>query len=338
MNCSAAIAVRQAPASGGSARPQAAALPGFSALVKELAAELPASPGTPIPGAADKLPKSGTPQTSDSPIPEPANGTQLRDTPDIPRRFTRDGISGNGKPLRWPLDRRTDDVIVPVLLPVLQTPLLIGRKPSEQAPENHSDRVAAPTDLKPDATNEQMHPDVALHIRLQTHDLPVTAGQTRASEEQPLQKPKPGKTSPIPQADAPSSESDKTADGLKRRIVIASVRPTEVEGQPERELSPPPPAPDAASHNNSAAADPDLNRAGPAVTPRTQAAEQPATPNAHLAEPLHDRKQAAQPLRSMSLEFAPEGARDIKLRLSERAGEVHISLHSNDSALSGTVA
>jgi hypothetical protein len=38
-------------------------------------------------------------------------------------------------------------------------------------------------------------------------------------------------------------------------------------------------------------------------------------------------------LRSLSLEFAPDGAGDIKVRLSERAGDVHISLHGTDPSL-----
>lgn len=37
----------------------------------------------------------------------------------------------------------------------------------------------------------------------------------------------------------------------------------------------------------------------------------------------------------MSLEFTPDGAQDVRVRLSERGGDVHISLHSTDAALSG---
>jgi hypothetical protein len=35
----------------------------------------------------------------------------------------------------------------------------------------------------------------------------------------------------------------------------------------------------------------------------------------------------------MSFEFAGGGAGDVKLRLSERAGEVHVSLHSSDATV-----
>ncbi len=44
---------------------------------------------------------------------------------------------------------------------------------------------------------------------------------------------------------------------------------------------------------------------------------------------------AAQPLRSVSLEFSPDGAADIRLRLSEKSGDVHITLHSADPSLTG---
>jgi hypothetical protein len=39
----------------------------------------------------------------------------------------------------------------------------------------------------------------------------------------------------------------------------------------------------------------------------------------------------------MALEFTPDGASDIKVRLSEQGGDVHISLHGTDPALAGRV-
>ena len=37
----------------------------------------------------------------------------------------------------------------------------------------------------------------------------------------------------------------------------------------------------------------------------------------------------------MSLEFTPDGGRDVRLRVVERGGEVHVSLHSTDNSLTG---
>lgn len=66
----------------------------------------------------------------------------------------------------------------------------------------------------------------------------------------------------------------------------------------------------------------------------------PQAPAAHLAEEPVSRQpeQHAQPLRSLSLEFTPDGAQDVRVRLAERAGDVHISLHSTDPALSGRLS
>jgi hypothetical protein len=61
-----------------------------------------------------------------------------------------------------------------------------------------------------------------------------------------------------------------------------------------------------------------------------------APPSAAAAhDVLPERAETTQPLRNVSLEFTPDGASDVRLRLSERSGEVHISLHSSDPSLSG---
>lgn len=39
-------------------------------------------------------------------------------------------------------------------------------------------------------------------------------------------------------------------------------------------------------------------------------------------------------LRSVAIEFTPDGAQEVRMRLTERAGDVHISVHSTDSSLS----
>jgi hypothetical protein len=42
-----------------------------------------------------------------------------------------------------------------------------------------------------------------------------------------------------------------------------------------------------------------------------------------------------QQVRSVALEFTPDGGHDVRLRVVERAGDVHVTLHSNDANLTG---
>jgi hypothetical protein len=63
--------------------------------------------------------------------------------------------------------------------------------------------------------------------------------------------------------------------------------------------------------------------------------EVPTAPRAAAPPEPPSHEPVATPLKSVSLEFTPDGAGDIKLRVAERAGEVHISLHSSDPSLSG---
>ncbi|HWF09010.1 MAG TPA: hypothetical protein VG297_11135 [Bryobacteraceae bacterium] len=56
-----------------------------------------------------------------------------------------------------------------------------------------------------------------------------------------------------------------------------------------------------------------------------------------IPEPPPETPKAPTPMRSLALEFTPDGAHDIKVRLSEHSGDVHISLHGTDPALAGRV-
>ncbi len=87
----------------------------------------------------------------------------------------------------------------------------------------------------------------------------------------------------------------------------------------------------------------------PVVPTTTAPAPSPETPVIVKPEPqpsgvpwrqesLVDPAKTQQPLRSLSLEFTPDGARDIKVRLSEHGGDVHISLHGTDPSLAGRVS
>lgn len=80
----------------------------------------------------------------------------------------------------------------------------------------------------------------------------------------------------------------------------------------------------------------------PITTPlqvQTQpATSKPAPPSGEIlaqADEPTAPEPKSQPLRSVSIEFTPDGAQDVRLRLSEHAGDVHISLHTTDPSLSG---
>jgi hypothetical protein len=78
----------------------------------------------------------------------------------------------------------------------------------------------------------------------------------------------------------------------------------------------------------------------PALAPMTarDATPEPAAGNAPLREESTvDQTKTQHSLRSLAIEFSPDGAGDIKVRLSERAGDVHISLHGTDPSLAGRV-
>jgi hypothetical protein len=77
----------------------------------------------------------------------------------------------------------------------------------------------------------------------------------------------------------------------------------------------------------------------PFASMSTSAKTEQPDPTAHLEEPPPDQpKQQAQQLRSISIDFTPDGAQDVRLRLAERAGDVHISLHSTNPELTGRLS
>jgi hypothetical protein len=72
----------------------------------------------------------------------------------------------------------------------------------------------------------------------------------------------------------------------------------------------------------------------PALPPASKPMPQSGGVPAQAEEPTSPEPKT-QPLRSVSIEFTPDGTQDVRLRLSEHAGDVHISLHTSDPSLSG---
>ena len=73
---------------------------------------------------------------------------------------------------------------------------------------------------------------------------------------------------------------------------------------------------------------PDHAKLEPEVRPR-------ATAEAAAEIPAQTSRTPPQTLRSLALEFTPDGAQDVRVRVTQRAGDVHISLHSADDSLNG---
>jgi hypothetical protein len=70
--------------------------------------------------------------------------------------------------------------------------------------------------------------------------------------------------------------------------------------------------------------------APPAPSLKTEAPKpQPSVP-VPPAEPPAVEKPQAQPVRSVALEFRPDGSQNVRVRLAEHAGEVRVSVHSAD--------
>jgi hypothetical protein len=91
---------------------------------------------------------------------------------------------------------------------------------------------------------------------------------------------------------------------------------------------------------NPAATVPVAQPHAPAIPLDTPAPAREPTASAQAAAALReelpvDRNKPQPAMRSLSLEFTPDGSHDIKLRLSERGGDVHISVHGTDASLAG---
>lgn len=74
-------------------------------------------------------------------------------------------------------------------------------------------------------------------------------------------------------------------------------------------------------------------KAEPAKTDNAASRNEPPKAPAAATPQSAAEKAPAQPVKSVALEFTPDGARDVKVRLSERGGEVHVSVHSTDPSV-----
>ena len=147
---------------------------------------------------------------------------------------------------------------------------------------------------------------IPLAVRPKNSDRPPSKDEIGAEAEHPLQRRHAGEIHHAPQSQTDSSAINNVEQSPTATPAIRSQSHLAVPAEP---------------------AIPRPERQTP------QAAEKPVESAAPA--PPETKETSSQPLRSVSLEFTPDGLSDVRLRLSERSGEVHISVHSNDPSMHG---
>jgi hypothetical protein len=190
-----------------------------------------------------------------------------------------------------------------------------------------------PTSTAPQEQTLDLRPAPALELKIRAQDLqnaeqpatPAGASGATSTSKPPADQP----TDTELPATATSGTQPR-AEQIVHTFAIAA-GPAAIEATPAQlaqmstiAIPPSPVNPPQAININASSA--------PAPPPQAHAAHLPDEPASRQPE------QNAQPLRSLSLEFAPDGAQDVRVRVAERAGDVHISLHSTDPALSGRLS
>jgi hypothetical protein len=328
----------------------------FSQMVAQMVAEsadteTAPTPAVPVPAAAAqalKLPSklanaaaafidpladpSAAVKVASAPLPEtliPAGGRRA-DT-----RSAAPSNAGNAQPSSVPVD-----VNVPIpIVPKLPLPGLAGGGSTEQKVAAVSTaEETAPIRLEP-----QPILDVKIHLNQPEQQpapvvpspvasaAPANATQGDREEMAGQQSPERGSSDP---GDPDTSPATEASGHPLPRIAVNQEAVAFVQQQRADAVSTPPLAHDSAAAPVGAMPAPPT----PAPVSGRDATPEPTAGSALPREesPL-DQTKTQQPLRSLALEFSPDGAGDIKVRLSERAGDVHISLHGTDPSLAGRV-
>jgi hypothetical protein len=214
----------------------------------------------------------------------------------------------------------------------------IRPKPLDAAGGEDGDRSAPKAAAMPNQpTNEVLGPEVAVEIRLHPKEtnsetLVAVKGTETPDNTEPFQPPptQPDPAQPGPAADVRSEPKSAVPETLGHEVLVAHDRAVTAEraiqdtgvqlNTPQREAQViaevrPEPVPGHAKSQ------PEVHSA--------------ATADAPAGAELKDAKSQPQTLRSLALEFTPDGAEDVRVRVTEKGGTVHISLHSADDSLSG---
>jgi len=264
----------------------------------------------------------------------------------IPEEITKKGRSTHAAPAKsLPLDAAPKEkgFVVAVALPQVteHTPLpRLVRKPATEDSTTERKAVTSTPEPARDSTPEILASPAALEVRLRV--APDSVKRSAGFPDKPLPVAKESKNDtadkPEKEPNQPRVEVEPAPLLQKAHQPATQVQPStrgshsagpETVAHPQTEVT----------HARSSAVPPATsdNFIKPALpqqaTPRAEVKDTPAP--SHAQELLPERPETPQPLRNVSLEFTPDGASDVRLRVSERSGEVHISLHSSDPSLSG---
>ncbi len=275
---------------------------------------------------------------------------------------------GKAKPEATPHDRHTDSPAVPTEAPVPLPPLPV--KPPDAPPAGEARPV--PIHLNAAAVAPAA-PEAALTVVIHTDDanaavpspqvvpVPVASGPVHdigAADIAPTPTRRNQQTAPV--VGAPPDE----AAGQGPDEGSATASGTSPNTASPAGTSPPASSGGGTGHHRGGGdsltdsrtggtdappVDPGLRHAGgaqnfqmQAEAPKNSAGVDPRPTDTHASEagrqtarqePPIAEKAPSQPVRSVSLEFTPDGGRDVRVRLSERAGEVHVSVHSTDPSI-----
>lgn len=211
-------------------------------------------------------------------------------------------------------------LVAPVPLPILILPApLKSQAPASGQPPIQSAPIPQPEPAP------IMSSQPALEVRLRsTADAKETtvAPPTRIQPEPtPTPVAGPSQTPAAPPVPIAQPVSFAAAKAISAEPALQTQAPLQIQSQPNAPVAVIPAAPQ-----------PVALKADPPSTRPLQAYE--AAP----IEPPAPGRSQPQPLRSVALEFTPDGASDVRLRVSERSGDVHIELHSTDPALTGRIS
>jgi hypothetical protein len=310
----------------------------FNQLVAQIVADSAAPEIVPTPAPAVKPPLKTTTTPADqspelpapvrtAPAPTPAPFTDtliLSVAPVGSRRAATTSSPEHAQPSSVPVDL---NIPIPIA-PKLQVPSFAGGGLPEQKPPVptavSNAEETAPITLEPKPILE-----IKIHLNQEvTPAVQSTVVAASAAQEKPERgSTDPGDADAVPVVEPSGHAAPRTAGNQE---VVATVQPAKLDAGPPQPLAPDPATPPVAA----------LPAPPPAPAPMTTRSATPEqqTSSAPLREePPIDPIKTPPPLRSLALEFAPDGAGDIRVRLSERAGDVHISLHGTDSLLAGRV-